>query len=181
MKQALGWISLSLLMLIGTLAAGVHSWRAYAQAELGVCYTPSVPRGLYALYKPSPRPARGSYACLLGVDEQAPFELRKAIATGLAPASGRRTPLLKLVAGVAGDIITYEREQVHVNGRPLVNSKAKRANSLGQRLPMASFPITLGVGEVWLAATHEHGFDSRYFGPVRVEVLRCEGRPLWTF
>jgi conjugative transfer signal peptidase TraF len=170
----------AVLAVILLLAAGVHTWRVSANVNLGFCDTPSVPRGFYALYRPNARPARDSYACLLGTRREAPEALRRAIATGLTPSYFRYRPLLKQVAGLPGDRITYVNDLVHVNGRALPDSTALSEDSLGQKLPSPTYPITLQKGEVWLAAIGR-GFDSRYFGPVRVDALSCTGRPLWTF
>lgn len=181
MRRAFYSLAKALLLFVLLTVVGVHAWRASAHANLGFNTTESVPLGFYALYGPLPMPPRGAYVCLLGAGKQAPVALQHAIATGLAPSAWRSTPLLKQVVGVAGDAVSYEQGHVFINGHPLPHSAIREADSLGQRLPRPSYPLTLAAGEVWLASQHEHGFDSRYFGPVRTAALTCEGRPLWTF
>ena len=73
------------------------------------------------------------------------------------PCPGGTIPFLKLVAAVAGDVVAIDAQGVRVNnGRPLANSKAKRADRPpGRLLALAAvrgaevFPL----GFVWLYGT----------------------------
>jgi conjugative transfer signal peptidase TraF len=144
--------------------------------------TPSVPMGLYKT-RPAPKPIqRGEYVCLLASGAHAPNVLRGAVASGLLPTEWKVQSLMKRVAGVWGDVVTYEnRVGVLVNGIAIRDSVRLPKDSYGNALPSPRFPVVLEPGQVWLASEHARGFDSRYFGPVEVAALGCVGEPAWTF
>jgi conjugative transfer signal peptidase TraF len=173
------------------------SWRMYGLAGclaalssvpgayfggLRIVNSESVPMGVYATEDvTTSRVARGAYACLPATSPLAPNALRSAVWSGLVPQSWKREPLLKRVVAVAGDRLTYKRGVgVLVNGEVLADSVALELDSYGNPLPHANYPVVLGQGEVWLSSEHARGFDSRYFGPVRVAALSCVGEPVWT-
>jgi conjugative transfer signal peptidase TraF len=95
------------------------------------------------------------------------------------PCPGGTIPFLKMVAAVAGDDVEFDAQGVHVNGRSLANSKAKRADRAGR--PLASQPFggrKIPAGYVWLYGTNVWSADSRYYGPVPVNTIRYRARPL---
>ena len=151
-------------------------------AGVRIVTTPSVPMGLYATRAlgEDEVPGVGAYVCLPPLSSEGPRALRQAFADGLLPSAWRTRPLLKRVSATAGDVVTYSEAGVLVNGRALPSSVALRVDRQGNALPAPLYPQQLGPSEVWLASEHPRGFDSRYFGPVRVEALTCVGEPLWT-
>lgn len=143
----------------------------------------SVPMGVYST-RPAERSALvvGAYVCLPATGESAPRALRAAVASGLVPQAWKHEPLLKRIAAVGGDVVTYvEGQGLRVNGKPQTNSLPLPADSYGNALPRPTWPVTLDNDEVWLTSEHARGFDSRYFGPVNTTALTCVGEPVWTF
>lgn len=96
------------------------------------------------------------------------------------PCPGGTIPFLKLVAAVAGDVVAIDAQGVRVNnGRPLANSKAKRADRAGRLLASQPFGVRkIPLGFVWLYGTNVWSADSRYYGPVPVNTIRYRARPL---
>ena len=91
-------------------------------------------------------------------------------------------PLLKQVAGVAGDEVCRAKVPIgtiSINGKVIAEMLEKDRN--GRPLPSWEGCMRLVEGEYFLLQPHPHSFDSRYFGPV----LRCDiigvARPLWTW
>lgn len=152
-------------------------------AGLRVVLTPSVPEGLY-LARPLTAPRVGEYVCFEPGGHDAPAPLRMALAVGHLPRFWYRSQLMKRVAAVAGAVVSHvaleDGDHVAVDGAVLPHSVVHARDGFGHRLPRPRLPLTLEEGEVWLSSDHSRGYDSRYFGPVRVAALRCSARPLWT-
>jgi conjugative transfer signal peptidase TraF len=176
--RAFGYVALGPAILL-TLALLGRGWLALHGLRLLDQVSPSVPVGWYLARSVDPAHLMPSMTvCLPGTSQRAPAALRAAIEHQVVSDSWRRDPLVKFVAGVEGDVVTYESGLVHVNGKALANSTILPTNGAGQPLPRAAFPITLAHGQVWLRATHPRGFDSRYFGAVDVAALSCVASPL---
>ncbi len=98
--------------------------------------------------------------------------------TGSCPDGG--TPLMKPTVARAGDVVEVTAAGVRVNGNLLPNS-VPRARDTGGR-PLTSWPAgkyTVRPGTVWLISDyHARSFDSRYFGPVSVTLIKDHLRPL---
>jgi conjugative transfer signal peptidase TraF len=95
------------------------------------------------------------------------------------PCPGGTIPFLKMVAAIAGDVVAVDAQGIRVNGRPLANSKAKRADRAGR--PLASQPFgvrNIPVGYVWLYGTNVWSADSRYYGAVPVNTIGYRARPI---
>ncbi|MBR0906645.1 S26 family signal peptidase [Bradyrhizobium liaoningense] len=91
-------------------------------------------------------------------------------------------PLLKQVAGAAGDEICRARDPIgtiSINGKVIAEVLEK--DRAGRPLPSWEGCFRLVEGEYFLLQPHPHSFDSRYFGPV----LRCDivgvAHALWTW
>ncbi|WP_312016822.1 S26 family signal peptidase [Bradyrhizobium japonicum] len=91
-------------------------------------------------------------------------------------------PLLKQVAGVAGDEVCRAKEPIgtiSINGT--VTAEVLDKDRAGRPLPSWEGCVRLVAGEYFLLQPHPHSFDSRYFGAV----LRCDitgiARALWTW
>ncbi|MCA9491065.1 MAG: S26 family signal peptidase [Myxococcales bacterium] len=154
-----------------------------AVVGLRVVLTPSVPEGLY-LSSARTTPRVGEYACFEPGGIDAPPALRMALAVGHLPRFWYRSQLMKRIGAVAGSTVSFvpreDGDHVEVDGQLLPNSLVHARDGLGRALPRPHLPHTLEEGEVWLTSQHSRGYDSRYFGPVRVAALRCSARPLWT-
>ena len=144
---------------------------------------PSTPR---LLYNPSPSAPVGWYKVHTN------FELRRdhRVAADL-PDDARRLavarhylppdiPLIKSVWAVSGETVCHVGDRVEIDGRPpLIVLSDDR---FGRPLPQLSGCYRLGSGEVFLVSTDaQTSFDSRYFGPVSVELILGEVEYLGRF
>jgi len=77
--------------------------------------------------------------------------------------TGRNWPLLKRVAGLAGDEICRHGEAVSINGMPAARALAEDVS--GRPMPVWSGCRKLGPEEVFLLGDHARSVDGRYFGP----------------
>ena len=93
-----------------------------------------------------------------------------ALLRGTCPDSSM--PLLKRVAGVAGDVVRTTDAGTKINGVFIVNSRPLDLDSSGKALPHLRGEFRLKKGEIWAAGEHSNSFDSRYFGPVTITLLR---------
>ena len=82
--------------------------------------------------------------------------------------------LLKKVVALEGDIIDYDTTEklLTVNGRFVPLTETVSRDSAGRNMPQMSFPVRLGAGEAWLTSENKRGYDSRYFGPVSLDLLQ---------
>ena len=92
-------------------------------------------------------------------------------------------PVVKVLAAVAGDRIEVTASAVLVNGVRLPHSRPLDRDRGGRELlPFAAGEHRLAPGEVWLYSPYEErSWDSRYFGPVRIENVATIVEPLATF
>lgn len=86
--------------------------------------------------------------------------------------SGAR--LLKKVVALEGDIVDYGTTEklLTVNGKLVPLTETASQDSAGRDMPQMSFPVRLGAGEAWLTSENKRGYDSRYFGPVSLDLLQ---------
>lgn len=90
----------------------------------------------------------------------------------------RNVPLVKRVAGIAGDTICAVDPVVTVNGRPV--AKRRAADAVGRPLPAWQGCIRLGPGMVFLVMTETpDSFDGRYFGPTLAQDVIGKATLLW--
>ncbi|TWB18442.1 conjugation peptidase TraF [Nitrospirillum amazonense] len=98
-----------------------------------------------------------------------------AAARGYVPAG---VPLIKRVAALAGDTVCGEQRSVAINGEPVPTRL--ETDRLGRPLPTWEGCRMLQAGELFLLMRDvPDSFDSRYFGPVRVESVIGQLVPLW--
>ena len=92
-------------------------------------------------------------------------------------------PVVKVLAAVAGDRVEVTADAVLVNGVRLPHSRPLDRDRGGRELlPFAAGEHRLEPGEVWLYSPYqERSWDSRYFGPVRIENVTTIVEPLVTF
>lgn len=90
----------------------------------------------------------------------------------------RNVPLVKRVAGIAGDTICAVDRVVTVNGRPV--AKRRAADAAGRPLPAWQGCIRLEPGMIFLLMTETpDSFDGRYFGATLAQDVIGKATPLW--
>ena len=89
---------------------------------------------------------------------------------------GKDWPLLKQIAGVPGDLICRNGNEVLVNGE--LAAIAQEVDSRGRLLPAWEGCERLKAGEYFLLAPHASSLDGRYFGVTGSEDLDGVVRPL---
>ena len=147
-------------------------------AGLRINTTSSLPRGIYLITDDPNAPLvefcpQGVFSVLSSVRGYRPPGL---CADGAAP-------LLKPVIAHSGDTVALSAEGIWVNGKLLPNTAPKHADTAGR--PLTAWPsgvYTVGPATLWVASTyHPNSFDSRYFGPISLGLIRHRLRPLWVF
>lgn len=134
--------------------------------------SPSMPMGLWRIAgKRALQNARGEVVML----KRGSIALRKKGESNMA--------IIKMVAGLPGDIISYNPVQkvLSINGHTLEKTEIFLTDSQGARLPQISYPITVPAGHVWLSSKHLYGYDSRYFGPVPTTSIDNYLKPVFLY
>ena len=136
--------------------------------------TPSLPIGLYiadargSLVEFCPPGSAGEVSAVRGYRE-----------LGVCP--DHHAPLLKPIVARVGDQVAIDAQGIRVNGAALPNTQAQSLDH--RRRPLQAYRAgnyTVAPGTVWVASTWNDGsFDSRYFGPIRIEAVRATLVPLW--
>jgi len=130
----------------------------------------SAPVGLYAV-TPGARLERGDMA----IAWPPPSARRLAARRRYLPLG---VPLVKRVAGVAGDTICAADRTVLVNRTPV--AVRRLADAAGRPLPAWQGCFTLGAGSVFLLMRESpDSFDGRYFGGTRAQDVIGKATPLW--
>ena len=89
-------------------------------------------------------------------------------------------PLIKRVAGLAGDHVCTRDGLVFLNGRPLV--RALERDALGRPMPLWRGCRPLREREFFAVIEEvETSLDSRYLGPLDRSLIVGKAAPLWTF
>ena len=91
---------------------------------------------------------------------------------------GKDWPLLKQVAGMRGDEICRDGDEIQINSEPV--AIAKPVDSSGRMLPVWEGCSVLRSDEVFLLTPHPASLDGRYFGPVNQTDLDGAAIPLMT-
>lgn len=164
-----------------TSLASYNLWR-HLSAERPVwrvVFTPSVPRGLYREVEPGWK--RGSLLefCLCSsVGNLA--RTRGYVARGDCPGGVR--PVVKVVAGVGGDVVQVGVWDIRINGDALRLSDRQTVDGQGRPVPrVGEGRLVLGEDELWLhSSEHPRGLDSRLCGPVSRWQVVTGLKPIWT-
>ena len=150
---------------VGGIAA--MAWAGFAAPAARVVYnpSPSVPVGWYRVQPVSASshasPPVGSIVLTRIPGPAAALAAQR----GYLPA---RVPLLKRVGAIAPQRVCIVSGQVRIDGEPVAT--VLRIDSQGRSLPVWAECRRLADGEIFLLSdTHPASFDSRYFGPVRVD------------
>lgn len=129
--------------------------------------TPSMPKGIYQLVPGNPGIDRGDLVSVcLAIEPFASLALdRGYLRSGSCPDGTE--PLLKVVAGLPGDLLEVGPEGIRINSRMMPQSMIAATDSLDQPMPIST---TLSPGRIpegmvlILSREHPGGFDGRYFG-----------------
>ena len=141
--------------------------------------TPSLPRGIYQITLDVPEIGDMAYFCL---DQDNPYsslaQERSYLGPGSCP-SGLK-PLLKIVAGLPGDLVELKPNGIALNGRLLAGTERPENDSAGRIIPVSLLvPGYIPAGQaLMLSPGHPGGFDGRHFGLVPIDSL-TKVRPLW--
>lgn len=139
----------------------------------------SAPRGLYRMLTTAP--SRGALVAVCLPPEVARFgRARGYLGPGDCP--GGIQAAIKRVIALPGDIVDVTPVEVRVNDRPLPDSATVAVDSAGRPLPHVPWgrhPVP--AEQVWLLGTGDpRGWDSRYFGPLRLAQIRATVAPVLT-
>lgn len=131
--------------------------------------TPSLPMGFYRLAVPDERAELVTF-CGPAMAGHSLHE-RGYTSWGTCPDGG--APLMKPIVARPGDVVTVTAAGLAVNGKALPNTAPMPRDAKGRALP--AYPAgsyTVGAGDYWVASTYNPGsLDSRYFGPIRAELV----------
>lgn len=153
-----------------------------AALGLRVNVTPSYPLGLYRVTGGAADAARGTVVVVCLPKEWSHLAQHRGY-LGPGWCTGGDYGLGKLAVAAAGDVVELGPEGTRVNGRLLPHSRPATRDAQGRPVPHAPFGRRqLTAGELWLYSPYHGGaFDSRYFGPARVEWVRAVVEPVWTW
>lgn len=166
---------LRLWLFTGAIAAGLVSAQAYG---LRLNTTASAPRGLWRVVARAPLLTlrRGMIVSVCPPVAPVVLAMRDKGYLGPGYCAGTSTvPLLKPVAAVAGDLVTVAPGRpLEVNGTPLPNT-IQEADM--PAVPAGTYRVLPGT--IWLLDSYDRGsFDSRYFGPVPLALVRGQVIPV---
>jgi conjugative transfer signal peptidase TraF len=136
--------------------------------------SPSVPVGLYRRL-PLPDPVERGMLVILPVPVSVVAWHRPKLPSFLRP-----VPLLKPVVAVEGDEVCVCEAGIWIRDQwygPVLTE----ANGLPLPHPLPDGCTTLAAGEVFVATATDRSLDSRYFGPVQLEMIRARAIPVWTW
>ncbi len=139
----------------------------------------SLPPGLYRI---APRGAGSDLLiCPIGIAES--ISISRGYRPKGAGCGDGYAPLLKPISARYGDTVTVYSAGIAINGRLLPNSKQYARDALGRPLPQVpagTYPVLPGT--VWVISSYNRfSFDSRYFGPIRLDERVRYANPLWLF
>lgn len=148
------------------------AWGSASAVGVHLIYnkTSSLPRGLYWVLE-GRTPRRGDLIAFAVPARVRPLVIQRRY----LPAGAY---LLKPVVASEGDHVCTTSALVLVNGRVLGSLVDHDAR--GRPLPVYSICDVLRTNELYVASSKKNSFDSRAFGPVRVDWVRGVAVPLWT-
>ncbi len=164
-------IGVLLAAVLGVGLITVSSWR---RPSSKIVYNPSrsAPLGWYVV-KPVAEVHRGDFVLV-----QLPAAIaRLADERQYLP---KTVPLLKNIGAVVGDRVCEQQGLVRINGVPI--ARALTRDRAGRALVAWSDCRQLFTDELFLlGTTSPASFDSRYYGPIRVESVIGTAIPVWTW
>ncbi len=152
----------------------------YAQGYR-IITTPSVPPGIWKVEPIHGPIRRGQFVWLCPPDK--PF-FRIAKQRGYIPdgdCPGGYSHLMKPVAAVSNDIVSITPQGIAINGKWLPKSQSQSFGRTSLPLPQLNpGDYRVKQGEVWLISPyHRNSLDSRYFGPISLQQIKCIGYLAW--
>jgi conjugative transfer signal peptidase TraF len=157
--------------LVVTLAVSV--WKQFGPTIL-INETPSEPLGFYRLIAhPESHYRRGMFVVFPVPPKQRELVYgRHWLRDGI--------PLLKEVLGLHGDRVCIYPDRFEINAQ--VVGPVFAVDREGYLLPQQRGCFEIQPGYFFAASQHfERSFDGRYFGPLPLEIVTGEAKPLWTF
>lgn len=142
--------------------------------------TRSLPVGVYRV---TPEAAvRGAIVNVCLPREVAEFARERGY-LGPGSCEGGVRPLGKAVLALEGDVVTLQPDGIRVNGAAVPRSATVPRDSRGRPLPHYPWgEYRLGPGQIWLFSPYRPtAYDSRYFGPVRLDAIVSVLEPVWTW
>lgn len=91
-------------------------------------------------------------------------------------------PMIKYVSAIPGDKVEVSAREVDVNGVDLPISFRSKIDSQGK--PLGHVPdgtYIIPPNKIWLAGRTRRSWDSRYYGPVPIDLVRAQAFPIFTF
>ena len=138
-------------------------------AGVRINLTPSLPMGFYRLAAQDERAELVTF-CGPALGGRSLHE-RGYTSWGTCPDGG--APLMKPIIARPGDVVTVTAGGLAVNGKALPNTAPMPRDAKGRALPAypaGRYPVA--AGDYWVASTYNAGsLDSRYFGPIRAELV----------
>jgi conjugative transfer signal peptidase TraF len=132
--------------------------------------TASTPVGLYAVSRSVPK--RGDLFVTRLPREMEALAVSRRILSA-------KTPVLKPIAAVAGDLVCRTGPAIRINGRFAAIARGRDGH--GRPLPTWRGCRRLSSSQVFVLARDAHSFDSRYYGPLDIQLARGIARPLLAF
>jgi signal peptidase I len=87
-------------------------------------------------------------------------------------------PLMKHVVAVPGDVVTVTQQGTYINGQLIPHSTIPATAKGYQPFPFGAY--TLQPGQYWLLGTSPDSWDSRYIGPVPIDLIESSVEPVLT-
>jgi conjugative transfer signal peptidase TraF len=161
------------LVLAALAACGLAAlaWAAFVQPVVRIVYNPSdsVPVGWYRI-----EPAQSLHVGSIVLTTLPADAAALAAQRGYLPS---HVPLLKRVGAVAPQHVCIVNGIVRIDGAPV--AAVLRADRWNRPLPSWPQCRPLAQGELFLlSSTNPASFDSRYFGPVRIDAVIGVARPI---
>lgn len=154
-------------------------------ATMGVVIAVFIPMPLKLIWNASASTPIGLYAidsdALIEVTDLVAVDAPEPLATFLADGGylPRGVPLMKRVAGVAGQRVCRTDRTVTVDG--IAMAEALDRDRLGRTLPNWQGCRLIAVGEIFLMNWQvRDSLDGRYFGPVSTDTIIGRATPLYT-
>ena len=87
--------------------------------------------------------------------------------------------LTKPVAATDGDHVCTDNRSVRVKAASY--GEVKSHDSKGRQLPWYHQCSSVKKDDIFVFINHSNSFDSRYYGPIKVDAIKAKAVPLWTF
>lgn len=141
--------------------------------DIGINVTPSLPKGLYMGV--NERPVHGDIVKFCLQDEEFIKIAHENEYVGVGICDSNLRPLLKIVAGMAGDTICIKENGIYVTQKgtniACVWALPRKEDSQGRAIKSRLESGVIAENKVFVLTTHEGSFDSRYFGLIDINTV----------